>query len=143
MDIRTTVTLSVALHLLVAHFGIAQTISGATNTCEGNTNSYSFSGPSGSGFAWTVTGGSIVGSPNQSSVQVLWNNPGIRKVEVVVNTFNSSPPSPLCGFCPRYDLDVNVSLPTIAGTLASSSSTVCSNTSVDFNIIVNRGLTTD
>ncbi|MEM6526348.1 MAG: DUF6443 domain-containing protein, partial [Bacteroidota bacterium] len=142
MDIKTTVILNLAFHLLILHFSIAQTISGTTNTCEGNTNSYSFSAPSGSGFAWTALGGSIVGSPNQSSVQVLWNSAGTRKVEVVVNTFGSSPPSPLCGFCPRYSLNVNVSLPTLAGTLASPSSTVCSTTSVALNISGNRGLPT-
>lgn len=46
------------------------TITGATNVCSGGT--FSYSAPSATTYAWTVTGGTISGSATASTVSVVW-----------------------------------------------------------------------
>jgi gliding motility-associated-like protein len=47
-------------------------ITGSTTVCAGSSTAYSVTSASGNLFSWTVTGGSIAGSPNSSAVNIIW-----------------------------------------------------------------------
>lgn len=57
-------------------------ILGDSIVCEKKFSTYGISGPVGSTFLWTVTGGTISGSNTASSITVEWQTPGTGRVQV-------------------------------------------------------------
>src|SRR5690606_39283578 len=51
-------------------------------TCENKTAVYSVTPVAGETHSWNVSGGSIIGANNGSSINVLWAGPGAGTVEV-------------------------------------------------------------
>ncbi|MBS3914894.1 MAG: PKD domain-containing protein [Bacteroidetes bacterium] len=63
-------------------------IAGMDTICDGSTTTYTASGMTGSGFFWTINGGTIVGPNNNNTVSVLWPTPGTGSLTVTETTVN-------------------------------------------------------
>jgi gliding motility-associated-like protein len=60
----------------------APAILGDTVVCEKKFTTYGVSGPPGSTYLWTVTGGTIIGSATASSINVEWQSVGNGRVQL-------------------------------------------------------------
>jgi gliding motility-associated-like protein len=61
----------------------APVISGTATVCTWTSSSYSVTSPtSGNSYAWTVSGGAIIGSSNTPAINVQWSNPGTATISV-------------------------------------------------------------
>lgn len=80
---------SVTFFIKVDPFIGEQNITGPTKACEGDLDVvYSVPNTPGSTYKWTVTGGTISGPPDQSSVKVNWATSGAGKVQVLETSVN-------------------------------------------------------
>ncbi len=62
----------------------APVINGALTTCTTTSTLYSVAVPvPGNTYSWTVTGGTIIGSPNSSSVEIDWTTAGTATITVL------------------------------------------------------------
>ena len=61
-------------------------VSGQTSVCQGSQTSYTTSPVAGNTYAWTVSGGSISGTTNTSSIQVSFATAGAATVSVIETT---------------------------------------------------------
>lgn len=64
------------------------TVNGQDTVCAKSVHSYTATGTAGSSYYWTVTGGSIVGPANGSSVSVNWTTPGVGMLTVTETTIH-------------------------------------------------------
>jgi gliding motility-associated-like protein len=60
----------------------APVITGTATVCTWTSTSYSVTPVSGSSYAWTVSGGAIIGSSNTPSINVQWSNPGTATISI-------------------------------------------------------------
>jgi gliding motility-associated-like protein len=61
----------------------APVITGTATVCTGTSSAYTVTNPtSGNSYAWTVSGGAIIGPSNTTSINVQWNNPGTATISV-------------------------------------------------------------
>lgn len=58
-------------------------ISGSSAVCDDSRNLYSTKVNTGNTYKWNITGGQILSGQNTASVNVLWDNPGNGKLEVI------------------------------------------------------------
>jgi hypothetical protein len=61
-------------------------INGPATSCMYQTNTYSLATASSNTILWTVTGGTIVGANNATSVNILWNTAGTNTITVTETT---------------------------------------------------------
>ncbi|MEM9328462.1 MAG: hypothetical protein AAGA85_22530, partial [Bacteroidota bacterium] len=101
---------------------VTSAISGVTDVCNGDTQTYSVTNNAGNTYAWTITGGTQVSGLNTNSIDVLWDTPGVGTVQVVESGGNCGPGTP--GEAVTLDVDVNP-LPTsvITGTTSLATDT--------------------
>ncbi|MCX6291071.1 MAG: gliding motility-associated C-terminal domain-containing protein, partial [Bacteroidetes bacterium] len=62
---------------------ITSPVLGPDSVCANSVTSYSVTSTAGSSYIWTVTGGSIIGSPTGSFISVTWGSAGIGFISVI------------------------------------------------------------
>ena len=101
---------SVTMNVTVTQVPPAVAITGPPVICPGGTYQYTAT-PSGPGFTflWTVTGGTIIGSPSANPVSVMWSGPGTISVKQVMTV------PPYCASAPISIPVTVLSIPNITG----------------------------
>ncbi|MBS3914861.1 MAG: gliding motility-associated C-terminal domain-containing protein, partial [Bacteroidetes bacterium] len=89
-------------------------IVGPDSTCETKVYSYLVTAISGHSYQWTVSNGTIIGSPNGSTVQVKWGTAGIGRLNI----------RQISGFGCDSNVNIDITImpmpkPVIAGPLAT------------------------
>lgn len=103
--------------VVVTFIPAAPTVSGETDPCAGDTETYTVPNvPGNTGYTWTVTGGTILSGQGTTAIQVVWGPVGSG--EVCANVSN------VCGASPDFCLPVNIQLLPIAPVL-SGPTVVC------------------
>ncbi|MCX6272977.1 MAG: PKD domain-containing protein, partial [Bacteroidetes bacterium] len=88
--ILTLVSFTLALMVGTAEQIYSQ-ITGDTSVCTGETVIYHIPAIGGASYAWSATGGSIIGPGNQDSVMLTWGMPGTGILLVTVISPNNPP----------------------------------------------------
>jgi len=65
------------------------TITGTSVACLNSTDNFYYTEPGMTGYTWSVTGGTIVGASNTSTITVTWNAAGTQTVTVNYTNANS------------------------------------------------------
>jgi hypothetical protein len=103
----------------------APTITGNTTICENTTAVYTTE-PGMTGYVWTVTGGTIIGSSNTDNVTVNWTGTGAQTISVTYNNAN--------GCAPANPTVQNITVNPLPTASVVANGTICAGDNASFTI---------
>ncbi len=80
-----------SLNVAIIALPVTSPINGPDSVCENSTTSYSVISHGGSTYAWTVSGGSIVGSATGNFISITWSGTGIGNISVTESNSQGCP----------------------------------------------------
>ena len=121
-------SISITIHALP----VANSITGSSSVCAGNTVNYDTIPVGGATYAWTVTGGTISGSSTGTTITVVWGSAGSGNVSLVINN----------GTCSSASVNEAVTINAVPSTPdISGSSSVCNGQQATYTTTSHSGYT--
>jgi gliding motility-associated-like protein len=112
------------LHVTINPVPVTSAIQGTSAICVLDSSNYSVTATSGSTYAWTVNGGSIVTGNGTSSIHVAWSTSGTNTVTVQeTNSFA----------CVGNPVNMNITVNALPIANAGTDATVCAGSSTNLN----------